>query len=76
LRYVSNDIFAIASRAIEKGLKIYIEYIPKKTNILQVMEAFVMAIHSDHLLVGSGKEGDIKRLNFDRIYRIGIEERV
>ena len=73
MRYTTSDIRGIAQVSIDKDEKIYVEYTSKKDNVLKSMEVFVKSINEDHLIVIDDADDGIKRLNFDRIYRIGIK---
>lgn len=74
-QYYSGNIFAYLSAAKEGELKIYIEYISKK-NILKPMIVFAETVYEDHVIVRDVVDSfKIKRLNFDGIFRIGLELR-
>ncbi len=72
--YYSGDVFALFSLAFEAQLMLYVEYIRKKDNVLRIMVIRPMTVNEDHALVTEVGYDNIKRLNYDNVYRMGIED--
>ena len=71
--YSSTDLQTYALTAKEQNLKLYIEYIGKKKQQLKPMQVTVLEVYNDHILVIDLFDGRIKRLNYSRVYRVGLE---
>lgn len=70
--YYSGDVKAYMIVAHDNNLRIYIEYMTKK-NILKLMEVYINTIYEDHVIVTDVVGNKIKRLNYNTMYRVGIE---
>ena len=71
--YYSGDVFALFSLAKQQGLMLYVEYIRKKDNVLRIMIVRPITVNEDHVLVTEVGLDNIKRLNYDKVYKMGIE---
>lgn len=70
--YYSGDVKAYMIVAHDNNLRIYIEYMTKK-NVLKLMEVYINTIYEDHVIVTDVVGNKIKRLNYNTMYRVGIE---
>lgn len=71
--YYSGDLKAYMIVARDNNLRIYVEYMTKK-NILKPMEIYINTIHEDYVIVTDVTDSRIKRLNYNTMFRVGIEE--
>lgn len=71
--YYNEDVSAYVKVAIENKLLLYIKYLRKKDNVLKEMEVHPQTIYPTHIMVIDKADGGIKRLNFGRIFLIGLE---
>ncbi len=71
--YHSGDLTAHIQVAMDNDLLLYVEYIRKRDNVFKPMEVHPQTLYPTHVMVTDRYSGGIKRLNLDRIWRIGIE---
>ena len=74
--YYSGDVFAIFIFALQENLSLYVEYLRKTDNVLRIMTVAPLRVEADYALVSDLEiRNSVKRLNYDRVFRLGIEER-
>jgi len=72
--YYSGDVFALFSLAKQMGLMLYIEYIRKSDNALRIMIVRPITVYEDYALITEVGFDNIKRLNYDKVYKMGLED--
>lgn len=72
--YDSGQIIAHLSVAQQSNLLVYFEYLRKRDGGLRTIEGYPKTINADHVILLDNQSKSIKRLNYDRIYRIGLQK--
>lgn len=76
--YFKGDLLVVLSTALRDDLIVYVEYIPKTTpmkNILKSMRVKITEVNDDFVYVIDLADGALKRLNYNRIFVLGVEDR-
>ena len=73
--YHSGDVLGVFSRAFSENLMLYVEYLRKSDNVLRIMRVMPMTVYESYAIVKDAESMRIKRLNFNRVYRMGLEMR-
>lgn len=73
--YYSGDVMGVFLHAYSEGLMLYVEYLRKSDNVLRIMVVVPMTVYETYAIIKDAESMRIKRLNFDRVYRMGLEVR-